>query len=906
MPKVVRFILKFIFVFIFLLCFNKNAAAFQNSEINQLPIYIKLETEDLAGVSAQDSKSVWQQYMAWYPHWSRGGASGWWSVKAAPTVEKSEISKEIYVPQDGNYSIWVRYQDYTNKAEPFNITFNQDNNNAQMEFGLSEIITKSDSQISWNYAWEKKSVNLKKGLAKVRILVNQTAEVARAVDALILTNDINWIPQERGFPPQAYSNYLLKWAETRAPLKPLIENKEKSPVIPKEWALPKTSARDFWYLGATELIADFPFPVNIRPEITNPNTAKKFTKVYAQKPETAPIFGSPLTTLQVSVAKVGELLKTENSLRRYIIEKKIPFVLVGNYSSAGKIPGSYQKLSEIFGNQWIGTVSGENTYLEIPLHPEKNPAEQDFKNRNYEWLLADGKKQFQQKMETDWASPIPNAFEKIIPALSVGNLPHAHQFAETGVSTLAAESAGASPYVPLKMAFVRGAARQYQKPWMWYFGASFGDAIRTFTEEERYELELEGLKINNRSAEIGPSLAHIRRSLLFSYLQGANFLLPEQGYNLFDTGGKLNPMGWSYDEMIRLAAKRPLRGAINTPIAVLLDKSHGWDKYTYNGMRLWNAQPLSRADQMINQFFNVAYFPFPKNEGEFVNDLNVPFPNGYFGDIFDVLVTSPTAMDSLKAYPAVFCVGDTRLNPKWSEHLKKYVSEGGTLVINAEQVTAAFDENFLGVKLEDVRKESDTAVCERDGEKLSGTPFQYQKAAATSSARIIARASNGDPLAFVNKIGKGQVILTTPSYLMGHDEVAMPYLAHLLLELASGLQPIDVRGNCEYFINLRPDGYVLTLSNNEGLAKMSHSPAVMDMSKTAEITLRIKNKPLKTEDWLGEDPRPWNFPNEWLPEYTQPKTLSWQPDGNQYQATVKLLPGEIRVFFIKTAGLKAA
>lgn len=170
--------------------------------------------------------------------------------------------------------------------------------------------------------------------------------------------------------------------------------------------------------------------------------------------------------------------------------------------------------------------------------------------------------------------------------------------------------------------------------------------------------------------------------------------------------------------------------------------------------------------------------------------------------------------------------------------------------------------------------------------------------------RFLARAANGDPIAFLNKVGKGQVILTTASYLMDYDEAAMPYMAHLLLELTSNLQLVEVRGNCQYFVNLRPDGYVLTLSNNEGLTKLSNSPAELDMSKTSDVILKTKEKPSKTEDWIGEENISRSFPNEWLPEYTKSKPLIWNQSGNFYKTNVKLLPGEIRVYFIKSADRK--
>ena len=137
--------------------------------------------------------------------------------------------------------------------------------------------------------------------------------------------------------------------------------------------------------------------------------------------------------------------------------------------------------------------------------------------------------------------------------------------------------------------------------------------------------------------------------------------------------------------------------------------------------------------------------------------------------VFDVLVTSPTKTEAINAYPVIFCVGDTRLDSKWGAALKEYVKGGGTLVINVEQVTPAseIDEALLGAKLGTAWREDSTVVCEPDGEKLAGTAFRYLQVTPTK-AKVIAKTSgSGDPIALVNKVGRGQVILTTPSYLMG-------------------------------------------------------------------------------------------------------------------------------------------
>ncbi len=130
-----------------------------NQEIKPTPIYIKLEIEDFAGVGAQDS-AAWQQNMSWHPQWSRGGASGWWGVKGLATAATGGITKEIYIPQNGEYSLWMRYQDYTGKAEPFNVIVNYTGGYSKAEFGRMDVNTQPHPEIRWNYAWDKKNSGL--------------------------------------------------------------------------------------------------------------------------------------------------------------------------------------------------------------------------------------------------------------------------------------------------------------------------------------------------------------------------------------------------------------------------------------------------------------------------------------------------------------------------------------------------------------------------------------------------------------------------------------------------------------------------------------------------------------------------------------------------------------------------
>ncbi|MBI4582709.1 MAG: hypothetical protein HY717_01555 [Planctomycetes bacterium] len=856
-------------------------------------IYIKMEAEDF---SFPDN-SPWEPGVGLKPKWNRGGASSWATVAAPGNKSSGKITQRRTIPLANEYTLWVRYEDWANEAEPFEVNFEDDKGNQKVVAFGEKDLSPDDGEWHWSYVWDSARVRLEKGPVRVGISLRKTAKVRRGIDALILTDDVHYRPSHRGFPPHAYAAYLLEWGKTREPLQALLDTPPaKEP--PKDWRLPRIADRDFWYTGGQSFVPGFSKPIYI----ANYQDAEKHRKAYIEKhakDKVPAIFGLPSTAIQLSVGSAQSLAQKGDKMREYLLKNRIPFVLVGNYGKAGARSDLYSQLQDAFGELWLGIISGEGTYgTGFQVDQKASLAGDSLKDACYQHILNEGTAKLRQFFKEDWGAELKNPWEKFIFCASVGTIPRVHLMAEAGCHALGAESAAAMPYVAQQMAFARGAARQYGRPWIWYYGSSFGDAIRSFVKEP-YFLEIQGRQIDNRNDTIGPSLAHIRRVLLNAYLQGATVMHPEQGYNLFGPDGELNPMGWPYDEMLRLASRHPDRGMIYTPVALLLDKAHGWDKYQYRGMHIWEGGELERGDRMINEFFNVAYFPFPKNEGEPVTCLNVPFPNGYFGNIFDVLVTSPTRLNVVQNYRVVICLGKSRLAKAHAEPLKKYVAEGGTLVINAEQIPPGFDDQFLGSQVSDEWLESDTVICLRDSTPLRGAPYKYQ-VVQLKEASCLAKTSQGHPAGLLNKFGKGQVLLTTPSYLLGEDDAPIPYLPHLLIELTSGLLPIRIRGNCEYFINLHSKGYVVYLANNEGLEKFSHSPAKLDSKKTATVSLALEEVPLETGEWLGEEPRKWFLENEWLPEWTQPIKIRWSKEGKFHTARLTLRAAEIRVLFIRT------
>jgi hypothetical protein len=410
------------------------------------------------------------------------------------------------------------------------------------------------------------------------------------------------------------------------------------------------------------------------------------------------------------------------------------------------------------------------------------------------------------------------------------------------VRTLGMETAAVQPVTAMRIAFVRGAARQYGGNFLYYHAPNFGDTATTFTKEQNFAGP-EHFFHTRYGAGAGPSLSWYRKSYFLYYMSGASAIYLEQGFDQFFKPGpgehpfQLNPLGRITDEFVRFAQQHADRGTPYTPIAFLLDPAHGWDMTDWPNLPL-GVSPINRSDRALRELFLAAYYPAAVNEGEPAMADRQAFVNSAFGDIFDVLVASDQKADAINAYRALVVGGRVDWTPAWGARLKAYAEKGGTVVLNAAQAKGLAPE-LLGVRMTGSTAEADDAACLAPGEAktdLAGQLFRYERV-EPRGAEVLMRTTSGDPLVTVNRVGRGRVVFCAVPDLLGLDERLVPAAAHLLAHLAADATPVRVRGDVEYLLNRNSRGWVVTLINNRGVYKPQQGLAQVNRDESAQVTL---------------------------------------------------------------------
>jgi hypothetical protein len=712
--------------------------------------------------------------------------------------------------------------------------------------------------------------------------------------------------------------------------------------MPAAWARPKVAGRDFvmpWNI-AKEFWQLYDKPPAERPIYPfNAEPIDEFVKAYSGKRE-VPIFDSKLLVPTVYINDLPELLKDGSGFRRYLAETKSPFAVLINYGAANfasdaDAQAAWKLLNGELRDQFLGWISGESVgfvWGEAPQYLKITP------DMTRTQLLEAHRAFYTDALSRKWSAMFKTQtgpmWDKMIPAQSTSSTSFAHALTEWGVRSIGMETAAVQPMTAMRLAFNRGAARQYGGNVLYYHAPNFGDSATVFTKQLSYAGP-DNFFHSRYGATMGPSLSWYRKSYYLYYMSGASAIYLEQGFDQFFKPGpgehplQLNPLGRITDEFIRFAEKHSDPGVPYTPIAFLLDPAHGWEMTDYPHWPFEVSQ-INRSDRALRELFGAAFYPGPVREGEPASGERQAFVPGIFGNIFDVLVASsgtgvppvnhaqdaratqsigassvsfaerppeqqpfnepalsgrqsvapgvspgnaainryqspvrgdrgsvPTnrsPMDAIDSYRALVVGGRIEWSAKWIDKLATYVRNGGTLVLNSAQIKGV-PLDLLGIRLTGTNAEADDAKCLSPNEptqNLSGQTFRYDRVEAKGAETLIV-APNGDPLATVNKVGRGRVVFIALPDLLGEDERLTPFVAHLLAHLASEATPVKVEGEVEYMINRTAHGWVVTLFNDNGVFKPQQGMAQVDRKASVDVTISLRGSVISNAtEWTSE------------------------------------------------------
>jgi hypothetical protein len=850
--------------------------------------YLWYEAENMSGVST-DARNEPRTNPSWMEltraqapgwgmngpgvsaEWSQGGESEWDSVAATPDETHAAIFQEIEVPRGGQYCVWARYADWASKTENFLVRVTQGGREVfRREFGARDRVDPHD-EVSmywgWSFAWDgSPAVELKKGPARLSIEIEKAADARRNVDCILVTNDLDFKPEGRQKPPFAAQRVLREWALKRTPLAPLVEKESASAPVPAQWRRPALAGRDFlmpWNISEKfwELYdkpqAERPlYPFNAEP-------LDAFIAKYKGARD-VPIFSSQLVVPVVYINELPKHLKEGSAFLRFLRETHSPFAILINYGAANFTEAEGQAALKLLTGelrgQFVGWISGESIGHVFPqvastltLTPDMSRAQ----------MLADYHAAYTRALEQKWAATFHTQagamWDTLIPAQSTSSTSYAHALAAWGVRTLGMETSAVQPVTAMRIAFTRGASRQFGGTYLYYHAPNFGDTATIFTNQQSYAGP-DYFFHSRYGATMGPSLSWYRKNYYLYFMSGASAIYLEQGFDQFFKPGpgehpfQLNPVGRITDEFVSFASKHTDRGVPYTPIAFLLDPAHGWDMTDWPQFPL-GVSHINRSDRALRELFLAAYYPAAVNEGEPATADRQAFTNAAFGDIFDVLVASDKNADAIDAYRALVVGGRIEWSPAWAERLKNYVQKGGTVVLNASQLKGLPPE-LLGVRMLGSTDESDDAQCLARGETqtdLAGQVYRYERV-ETRGAEVLMKTPSGDPLVTVNRLGRGRIIFCAVPDLLGLDERLVPAAAHLFTHLFADVTPVRVSGDIEYLINRNDRGWVVTLINNRGVYKPQQGLARVERDEAADVTIEMSGAAFATaNEWTTDE-----------------------------------------------------
>jgi hypothetical protein len=879
------------------------------------PVYVWLEPEWFQGVEGRFAYWPGPEKQKATGHWgvagpgitaewSQGGESEWNSMGAAAAETKAECRREIVVPRAGKYRLWVRYVDHRGKTEPFSVKVEQGGKAALAgELGVRPLLPPNDEwMLYWGFSfgWAALDGPLKEGPAQIRVLIDKPGEAWRQVDALLLTDDPEWEPVGREKPPFAYQEAFKLQPKDG----PSWRGAAKGAAAGGASGRKPLAGRDFtmwthlepdpkwWAAQNLQSLSLFDALFHFAP---NADIQAAFQKQFAGRKD-LPVMAWPGLRPGFYLGRTPDL-SPESPVRQWLERTRTPFYLLTNYANPRydekSGPATYAALSGPLAGQFLGFIHGETigspgvSLPAAPLAPTRRG--------HVDALAVSLRKQQAERWTETFKTPVPESFwNKGIPCLSVDSIALAHAFHESGSATVGYEIDATNAHAPMRIAFERGAARQYGGSWINYASGNFGDACNYFTQEPIVPRGAKGWWHSKYSVTDGVPIEWYRKLYYLNYLGGASAIYWEQGlgnqWMLPGPGAHpidLSPFGRATEEFQAFVDRLPDRGEPYAPVAFLLSYGHGYEPVNYH-CKMLGAFEESAADRELRELFNVAWHPTEILQGLPITPDTQSMPSGIYGNLFDVLVDRPDRAKAVMDYPVLWAAGDVDLGERWVPQLEEYVRRGGTLVLNVEAARGKLPQALTGVRLTGRRQTAESWTAE-DGATQAATPYEVE-GAELAGAKPLAWAAPDVPLITRNAVGKGAVLLTLVPQMLGKDERAHPALPYLMNGLTEKLLPVEVRlpngerphGEIMYQVNRTKDGWLVMLMNNRGVDKTQTGIARVDRRQVAEVVIRTA------------------LPVKAAREYTQPRELTLGKKGTETEIRVRVHPGDVQVVGLVT------
>jgi hypothetical protein len=859
----------------------------------------------------------------WAAEWCQGGESGFLSIATGADDDKAVVSKTIEVPKAGKYFVWVRYGDWREVPDRFQVQIEQPGKAAWTGKYGERAAVEEDNEMKlyfgWAFGWGMQPAELAAGTATLKLLSTTKEAQPRQIDVIVLTTDATYRPLTKERPKSAAWQILDEYRPGIDPQLEPLARKQPSFVLPNEWKLRTFRDKSFLYLWNVShtnpletWLSDKPDRVKVPYNIADKGVRDEFEKKYAGKDQ-VPIFSDPRIVptfhgvgpgVFATDAKTGELLPLGQKFAAWLdANPDRAWGMMMNYHPGVPIGDKGVAAFRKYRDRYVGSIAGESLGYFYPDAAKMKAATENAKSRRQlvegftPITLESNREKYRKVFGKDLDA---NPYQDVIACLSIGNIEAVPLCYDWGAKTAGYESSVCTSNVlGMRWAFMRGAARQHKGLTATYRSCNFGDSSTIFSDAQSYHAPKNMLD-NYYSVFSGAGMTWYKMDIWYQYMAGASMFYHEQGFDEYwQPGGttaaglhevQLSPKGKLVDRFLRVTAKEPDRGEPFTPIAFLVDYAHGWEPAPFwpNSFKNWHGHQerflYGDHEKMLEQYFWTAFHPIGPESERPITGTNEVYLPGVFGDIFDVIFAYPDAnkWKTIDSYPVVIATGEIELTDAEGKRLAEYVNRGGTLVVADAHLTgpgvAALALPAVGGETQAVGYKWLEDAAEQPSQTFRYREIPLDKTLGKDAVRPLAKTLDGKCFCAAIDRNAGRIIYLSVPGGLGIDKNIHPVLPRLIAHLSRGQMPLEVSGEVEWLVNRAPDKWLITLMNPAGQDKPQQGITPTDYRKNKQVTIRCRVPAKEARDRL-------------LPEDTWPVV-----DG---MITLEVPAGGVRIVEIK-------